>query len=176
VERIGSRQVYEGAIAGVRMDRFRYVDGTTSEREVVAHPGAVAILAHDERFIYLVRQPREAVGEPALLELPAGKLDVQGEEPLQTARRELAEEVGKQAGDWRELKRFYTSPGFAEEVVHLFLASELSDSDRREGDEERIEVVPWPLERLDDAIDACSDAKSLVGLLLFRSLRGAGRE
>jgi 8-oxo-dGTP pyrophosphatase MutT (NUDIX family) len=176
VERIGSKQVYAGTIAGVRIDRFRYADGSTSEREVVTHPGAVTIVAHDEHSIYLVRQPREAVGEPALLELPAGKLDVEGEGPLQTAKRELAEEVGKQAGAWRELKRFYTSPGFAEEIVHLFLATELSDTDRFEGDEERIKVVSWPLERLDDVIEACSDAKSLVGLLLFRSLRGAYRE
>ena len=76
----------------------------------------------------MVEQPREAVEEPALLELPAGKLDVEGETPLECAQRELAEEIGKSAGDWRELKSFYTSPGFANERVWLFLATELYDS------------------------------------------------
>src|ERR671925_1637212 len=117
MERIGSETVYEGRIARVRLDEFRYRDGSTSIREVVGHPGAVAIVAHDERSLYLVRQPREAVGEEALLELPAGKLDVPGESPLDCAKRELAEEVGKAAAEWQELKRFYTSPGFAEEGV-----------------------------------------------------------
>ena len=78
----------------MRIDSFRYADGEPAEREVVAHPGAVAIVAHDDEHVYLVRQPREAVGEPALLELPAGKLDVEGETPLECAQRELAEEIG----------------------------------------------------------------------------------
>ncbi len=128
MERIGSKTVCEGKIGSVRVDEFRHPDGSTSVREVVGHPGAVAMVAHDERFLYLVRQPREAVGEDALLELPAGKLDVPGEEPLDCARRELAEEVGKAASQWRELKRFYISPGFAEEEVTVYLATELEDA------------------------------------------------
>ena len=80
VERIGSKTRLRGRRSPtVRIDEFRYPDGSTAEREVVGHPGAVAMVAHDERFVYLVRQPREAVGEEALLELPAGKLDVEGE-------------------------------------------------------------------------------------------------
>jgi ADP-ribose pyrophosphatase len=155
MERIDSKSIYEGVIAHVRVDEFRHADGTTSVREVVGHPGAVAIVAHDERFIYLVRQPREAVREEALLEVPAGKLDVPGEDPVECAKRELAEEVGKAASQWRLLKAFYTSPGFAEE-------------------EERIEIVAWPLDDLDGAIEGCEDAKSLIGLLLFRELRRSG--
>ena len=81
----------------------------------VGHPGAVGILAYDDERVWLVRQPREAVGDPALLEIPAGKLDDEGETPEQTARRELAEEVGVAADDWRPLKRFHTSPGFTDE-------------------------------------------------------------
>src|SRR3954453_20672600 len=106
MERIDSKKVYEGKIATVRVDEFRYPDGSTAVREVIGHPGAVAVIAYDERFLYLVRQPREAVGEEPLLELPAGKLDVPGEAPLDCAKRELAEEVGKAASRWRELKRF----------------------------------------------------------------------
>src|SRR3954451_11079284 len=123
MERIGSEDVWEGKVGSVRIDEFRHADGSTSVREVVGHPGAVAMVAHDDRFLYLVRQPREAVGEDALLELPAGKLDVPDESPLECARRELAEEIGKSAVEWRELKRLYTSPGFAEEQVVVFLAT-----------------------------------------------------
>jgi 8-oxo-dGTP pyrophosphatase MutT (NUDIX family) len=175
MERIGSKTVWEGQIARVRIDEFRYPDGSTSRREVVGHPGAVAMVAHDEHFLYLVRQPREAVGEDALLELPAGKLDVPGESPIECAKRELAEEVGKAASEWRELKRFYTSPGFAEEHVIVYLATGLEGADAQPDTEERLEVVNWPLEDLDRAIEECADAKSLIGLLLFRELRRSGR-
>jgi 8-oxo-dGTP pyrophosphatase MutT (NUDIX family) len=171
MERIDSKTVWEGKIARVRIDEFRNADGSTSRREVVGHPGAVAMVAHDERFLYLVRQPREAVGEDALLELPAGKLDVPGESPIECAMRELAEEVGKAASQWRELKRFYTSPGFAEEQVIVYLATGLEKADAEPDIEERLEVVNWPLEDLDRAIAECADAKSLIGLLLFKELR-----
>ena len=165
--------MYEGRIAHVRLDEFRYPDGSTSVREVVGHPGAVAIVAHDGRFLYLVRQPREAVGEEALLELPAGKLDVAGESPLDCAKRELAEEVGKSASRWEELKRFYTSPGFAEEEVTVYLATDLEDVGATADDEERLEIVAWPLDELDRAIAECHDSKSLIGLLLFRQRRSS---
>jgi ADP-ribose pyrophosphatase len=166
MERIASKVVYEGRIATVRIDEFRYDDGSTEEREVVGHPGAVVIAAHDGETVWMVRQPREAVGEPALLELPAGKLDVAGESPLECAQRELAEEVGKSAGEWRELKRFYTSPGLLAERMTAFLATGLADVEA--SGEERLEVVPWPLAELERAIAECADAKSLVGLLLLR--------
>src|SRR5919198_5851659 len=146
MERIDSKTVYEGKIATVREDEFRYPDGSTATREVIGHPGAVAMVAHDDLHIYLVRQPREAVGEEALLELPAGKLDVEGESRLDCAKRELAEEVGKSAASWEELKRFYTSPGFAEEEVTLFLASRLTDVEHQPDPAERIQIVPWPLD------------------------------
>jgi 8-oxo-dGTP pyrophosphatase MutT (NUDIX family) len=168
MERIDSKTVYEGKIASVRVDRFRYSDGETAEREIVAHPGAVAIVAHDGDQLYLVRQPREAVGEEALLELPAGKLDVEGEAPLDCAKRELAEEVGVEAGEWRELKRIYTSPGFAEEVVHIFLATGLREVGSNPDAEERLEVERWPLTALDRAIAECLDSKSLIGLFLLK--------
>jgi len=174
MERIGSKSVYEGQIARVRIDEFRYPDGSTSMREIVGHPGAVAMVAHDERFLYLVRQPREAVWEEALLELPAGKLDVPGESPIDCAKRELAEEVGKSASEWRELKRFYTSPGFAEEQVIVYLATELADADAEPDSEERLQVVAWPLGELDRAIEECRDSKSLIGLLLLRQRSSAG--
>lgn len=172
MERISSRVVYEGHLT-VRVDEFRYSDGSTVEREVVAPPDAVAIIAHDEERLWLVRQPREAVGEEALLELPAGKLDVEGEGPLECAQRELREEVGKTAREWRQLKRLYPTPGVAAEEVTLFVATGLENADADRDPEERIEVVPWPLADLDRAIEQCADAKSLVGMLLFRESAGA---
>jgi 8-oxo-dGTP pyrophosphatase MutT (NUDIX family) len=171
MKRIDSKTVYEGKIAIVREDEFRYSDGSTATREVVRHPGAVAMVAHDDLHIYLVRQPREAVGEEALLELPAGKLDVPGESPLDCAKRELAEEVSKSASQWRELKRIYTSPGFANEEVIVYLATDLDDASADTEGEERLEIVAWPLADLDRAIDECRDSKSLIGMLLFRELR-----
>jgi 8-oxo-dGTP pyrophosphatase MutT (NUDIX family) len=168
-ERIGSETAWEGRIASVRVDRFRYDDGDEAEREIVAHPGAVAVVAHDGERIYLVRQPREAVGEAALLELPAGKLDEEGEEPVETAKRELAEEIGKGARDWKHLTSFYTSPGFADEECHVYLATDLFDERAEAPGGERIEIVAAPLADLDDLIAECRDSKTLVGLLWFRA-------
>jgi 8-oxo-dGTP pyrophosphatase MutT (NUDIX family) len=168
MERLSSKTVYEGRIAKVRLEEFRYEDGSVHEREVVDHPGAVAIVAHDGESVYMVRQPREPVNEPHLLEVPAGKLDVEGESRLECAQRELAEEVGRAATEWRELKRLYPSPGILEEEVTLFLATGLSEAEAEPDDDERLEVVPYPLDRIDDAIDECRDAKSLVGLMLLR--------
>ena len=170
MKRVSSKTVYEGKIARVRVDEFIYPDGSTATREVVGHPGAVAIVAYDEQHMFMVRQPREAVGEEALLELPAGKLDVKGETPLECAQRELAEEIGKSAGDWRELRSFYTSPGFANERVWLFLATELYDTPERRQTDERIQIVEFPLDDLDTAIGRCEDAKSLIGLMMLKEL------
>src|SRR5687768_11650942 len=121
MERIGGKVVWAGRIGRVRVNRFRYEDGEEAEREIVEHPGAVGIVAHDGERLWLVKQPREAVNEPALLELPAGKLDEEGESPLETAQRELAEEIGKGAHSWQHLTSFYTSPGFTDEECHVFM-------------------------------------------------------
>jgi ADP-ribose pyrophosphatase len=169
VERIDSDTVWQGRIATVRVDRFRYDDGDEAEREIVAHPGSVAVVAHNGEHLYLVQQPREAVNEPALLELPAGKLDEDGEEPLDTAKRELAEEIGKGARTWSHLTSFYTSPGFVDEECHVYLATDLYDESAEADENERIEVVTVPLAELDEAIRGCRDAKSLAGLLWFRA-------
>src|SRR4051794_38853341 len=118
-ERVDSEEVWKGRIVSVRSEHWRHEDGEVVEREMVAHPGAVAVVAHDGEQLYLVRQPREPVGEPALLELPAGKLDEEGEDALATAKRELAEEIGKGARSWRHLTTFWSSPGFSDEEIHV---------------------------------------------------------
>jgi 8-oxo-dGTP pyrophosphatase MutT (NUDIX family) len=168
-ERIDSKTVWEGQIATVRVDRIRYDDGDEADRERVSHPGAVAVVAHDGERIFLVRQPREAVDEQSLLELPAGKLAAEGEGPLETAKRELAEEIGKGARTWRHLTTFYTSPGFVEEVCHVYVATDLYDESAEAEEDERIEIVEAPLAELDAVIEECHDAKTLVGLLWFRA-------
>ena len=175
MKRVRGETVFEGKVFSIRSETFRYPDGTESEREKVAHPGAVAILPYDEKEMWLVRQPREAVGEPALLEAPAGKLDVEGETRLECARRELSEEVGLRAEVWEEWKRFFTTPGFADEEMTIFGATGLSEIEDFEPDPaERIEIVRWPLSDLDGAIEACRDAASLIAFFILRSrLRGS---
>jgi 8-oxo-dGTP pyrophosphatase MutT (NUDIX family) len=168
-ERIDSKTAWEGQIATVHVDRIRYDDGNEADRERVSHPGAVAVVAHDGERLFLVRQPREAVDEQSLLELPAGKLDAEGEGPLETAKRELAEEIGKGARTWRHLTTFYTSPGFVEEVCHVYVATDLYDESAEAEEDERIEIVEAPLAELDAVIQGCHDAKTLVGLLWFRA-------
>ena len=169
MERIGGEVVWEGKIATVRVDRFRYEDGKEAEREIVEHPGAAGVVAHDGERVYLVRQPREAVDDPGLLELPAGKLDEEGESPLDTAQRELAEEIGKGARTWQHLTSFYTLPGFTNEECHLFMATDLYDESSEGDEDERIEIVEVPLSRLDQTIRDCRDSKTLIGLLWLRA-------
>ena len=166
-ELIDEHVAWEGHVVRAGTQRFRHADGQEVTRDKVWHPGAAGIVAVDEQFVWLTRQPREAAGQGDSLEIPAGKLDVPGESPEQMARRELSEEISKQAENWRELCWFFTSPGFSDERVWLYLATGLSDaSDGAQADEdERIEIVPWPLEDLSGALAQCRDSKSLIGLL-----------
>jgi 8-oxo-dGTP pyrophosphatase MutT (NUDIX family) len=172
-EPLGGEQIWQGRIVGVREERFRYPDGEEVSREVVTHPGAVGIVVHDDECVYLIRQPREAVLEPDMLEIPAGRLDKPGEDPLPAAQRELAEEIGRAAGGWEHLRTFYPSVGVNRETVHLYRATTLTEASADSGENERIELVAWPLADLDGALAAASDAKTIIGLFLLRDhLRG----
>jgi 8-oxo-dGTP pyrophosphatase MutT (NUDIX family) len=164
-EQTGASKEWEGSQFSVEVGTFRHADGEEVERQIVRRMPAVAMVAVDDLHVWLVRQPREAAGEPDLLELPAGKLDKEGEEPLETAKRELAEEIGKAASDWSEIASFWTSPGLTSERCTVYLASGLSDASADSGENERIEVIPWPLSDLDSAITGCHDSKSLIGLI-----------
>jgi 8-oxo-dGTP pyrophosphatase MutT (NUDIX family) len=168
-ERLESRTVFEGAVFDVREGRFRHEDGEAVTRQWVVHPGSVGIVAHDGEHVWLVRQPREAAGEPDLLELPAGKLDEEGETPLECGVRELAEEIGKAAAEWEHLATYFTSAGFTDEQCHIFLATGLSDEPGQQIAGERIDIEPHPLTELDAAITNCRDAKTLIGLQLLRA-------
>jgi ADP-ribose pyrophosphatase len=161
--------IYDGPRFGVHRARF---PGDRT-REWVSAPASVAVVPYDDASVYLVRQPREAVRRGDVLEVPAGIMDVEGESALETGKRELVEEIGMEAQEWTEATSFYSSIGFVDEVVHVFLATGL----RRVGDadqsgEEQIELVAWPLADLDALIDANQDAKTLVGLLWLRRALG----
>jgi ADP-ribose pyrophosphatase len=173
--RIASATKFAGRIITVTDDTFRYADGKTADREIVRTTGAVAIVAVDDDHVWLVRQPREAVGDPDSLELPAGRLDKDGESPLQSAERELAEEIGQVAGRWTPLKSYRSSVGFTDEVVHLFLAEDLraAEGEHDSGEDERIEIVRRPLTELAELIAEVSDSKTLIGLLLLERRRSA---
>jgi len=168
-ERIDTEDIWQGHVGGVRVDTFRYADGGEARREVFTHPGAVSILPFDGERIWLVRQPREPVGEPELLELPAGKIDKPGEELADLALRELQEEIGKGARTVRHLCTFYNSPGLLTEEHHLYLATDLYDSRQDSGEEERIEIQTLHVADLDAAIPGIKDAATLIGLLWFRA-------
>jgi 8-oxo-dGTP pyrophosphatase MutT (NUDIX family) len=158
---------WRGRLLAAGRETYRYSDGRQNTFDKVWHPGAVAIVAYDESSVWLVRQPREGARLQASLEIPAGKRDRAGEPLLDLAVRELAEEVGKQAGDWRQLLTFLPSPGYCDEQVTIFTATGLSDATGGPAPEEdeRIEIVPWPLGDLEGAVAATSDAKTLIGLL-----------
>ena len=156
-----SRTVYDGTLVDVTLERWG-----EHEREIVEHPGAVAIVAVDrEERVTLVRQLREPARKE-LLELPAGTLE-EGEEPLATARRELEEETGQTGGEWRELAAFYTTPGFCRERMHLFVAEGVEEGEARQEADESIELVRVPLGELRGRVRELEDAKTIAGLLLY---------
>ncbi|MGE5407944.1 MAG: methyltransferase domain-containing protein [Syntrophothermus sp.] len=173
MRQLSAETVFAGRIFDVVRRRYRRGDGRGYEREVVQHPGAVGIVAHDDRFVHLVRQPREAVGEERLLEIPAGTLDVEGETELECAQRELAEEVGLAAERWESLRAIYPTPGWADETTTIFLATGLREVEAEADHDEEIEVVRWPLDDLGGALAEAKDAKTLVGLLLLRDRLGS---
>jgi ADP-ribose pyrophosphatase len=183
---VDSRIIHRGHYLTFRIDTVERTDGTRAERDVVGHPGAVAILAiDDEDRVLMVRQYRSPAGR-TLLEVPAGTLDVDPdtgavEDPSLAAPRELEEETGFRAGSIRLLTSFWTAPGFATELMHLYLASDLTPADgARLGpdEDERLELERVPWAEAIAAVDGgeVADAKSIVALLwLDRLRRGDGR-
>jgi ADP-ribose pyrophosphatase len=156
---------FAGRLLRLRVDDIVREDGFTATREIVEHPGAVAIVAWDGSRVALVRQWRHAAGD-ALLEVPAGTLEP-GEAPLETARRELGEEMAIAAGQWEQGPSFFTAPGFCTQRLTLFLATDLVESRVSAPDDERLEPSWLPLEDALRAVEtgAIRDAKSIVGVL-----------
>ena len=152
---VSSAELARGRLVAVRTDKVRMPDGELAERDVVIHPGAVAVLVLDDaQQVLLIRQYRHPVGR-LLWEIPAGLRDVSGEPPWATARRELLEEAGYRARDWRVLADYYTSPGFSTERLRVFLARDLEFVPESERDfvpeAEETQLVPAWLP-LDEAV------------------------
>jgi ADP-ribose pyrophosphatase len=163
-----ARSVYEGRLLGLTVERWG-----ENEREIVEHPGAVAIVAvDDEGYVTLVRQLREATRQ-RLLELPAGTAEP-GEAPLETARRELQEECGLTGGEWHELAAFWTTPGFCRERMHLFAAEGVERGEASPAADEELELVRWPIAAVGERLHEIEDAKTLAGLLLYLRTRSQG--
>ena len=152
-------------------------DGESFTRSVVRHPGAAVVVPVEGGEAILVRQWRAAAGR-ALLEVPAGKRDVAGEEPEATAARELEEEIGRRPGRLTKLAEFYNSPGFTDEYTHLYCATELSETERRgvSAEERAMSIERVRLADVPALVAARQvvDAKSIIGLLLTRQLLGDG--
>lgn len=161
-----SRIAYDGRLFDVVIEEW---DGRA--REIVQHPGSTAVVAVHDGAVVLVRQLREPARKQ-LLELPAGTLE-DGEEPLASAQRELAEEVGLHGGRWRELGGFWTSPGFLREYMHVFLAEALEAGEADPDDDEEVEIVRWPVAEIAGRVGELEDAKTIAGLLLYLRSRNS---
>ena len=162
-----SERIYEGRIINLRVDIVELSTGKQTKREIVEHDGCVAIVPLDaEDNVLLVRQYRKAA-EKSMLEIPAGGIE-SVEDPLECARRELAEETGFAAKQWEKLNYFYTSPGFCTELMHMFVASELTPNKLIADSDENIELVRVPLTDIAGLIESgeICDAKSIAGLLM----------
>jgi ADP-ribose pyrophosphatase len=174
MEFLSREALHEGKHVDFVSKRYRRADGSEVEREVIEHPGSVAVLAHDEEFAYLVAQPREAVEEDELLEIPAGTLDVEGESELECAQRELAEEAELRAESWSLLHVIYPSPGFLTEKVTIFEATGLSPASGERDDDEEIEIVRLPLAEIEEALPEIRDATTVIALLRLKERLSAG--
>jgi ADP-ribose pyrophosphatase len=161
-----SRVVYDGRLFDVTVERWG-----DHEREIVDHPGAVAIVAIDrEDRVVLVSQLREPARK-ILVELPAGTLEA-SEGALDCAKRELREETGLRGGRWRDGPRFWTTPGFCRELMHVFVAEELDEGEQESEADEKIELVRIPIVDLPALLPALEDAKTLAGLSAYLRERG----
>ena len=169
---LASRRIYTGKVINLDVDQVRFPDGSSGELDIVRHPGAAAVvpLASDpgsaDPTILMLRQYRYATGGE-LWEIPAGRLAHPGEAPEACARRELEEEAGVTAGTLQRLTTVWTTPGFTDEAIHLFVASDLTPTAHAREPDEFIDVVPRALSEVLEMIgrgDVC-DAKTVVGIL-----------
>lgn len=165
--------IYDGKIVRLMSIDVELPNGKTSKREVIRHPGGSAVVAFNEKGeIALVRQYRTAMGR-FMLELPAGKLD-RGEDPFVAAKRELAEETGMRATNWSKLGEYISSPGFCDEVIHLYVAQGESLGERHLDEDEFVDVIWMPFHEAVQSVTTglISDGKSICGILLAQQKRG----
>jgi ADP-ribose diphosphatase len=172
---VSAKCIYEGRIVTLYEREVRLPNGHTARLEIVHHPGAAAVVPlHEDGTVTMVHQYRHAAGG-WLYEVPAGLLEA-GESPEDCAARELAEETGLAAASLTPLITYRTTPGFSDEVIHLFLASGLTQGESDLGDDEVLEVVRVPLGQALDQIGRgeITDGKTIIGLLAAERAGGAG--
>jgi ADP-ribose pyrophosphatase len=170
---LGSKEVFDGKIINVRVDEIEMSGGRRATRETVEYPGAVVVIALGaDGEVTMVRQYRHSIGR-YLLEFPAGGLEP-GEEPMLSAQRELREEAGLEAGTWTPLGSFFSSPGFANEILHVFLAEDLRPGHADTDEDEDLQVVRYKVSDLYAHPEQLQDAKSLAALILLQKARGGG--
>ena len=174
--KIGGTRVYHGRIISVDLDEVRFPDGSTGTLEMIRHPGASAVVPvlgepGDDPEILLIRQYRYAADQ-FLYEIPAGRLDP-GESPADCARRELQEETGYSAGRVEHVFTMYTTPGFTDEKIHLFLATGLVAGQAHREADEFMELVPTRLSRALSMVEQgeIQDAKTALALLYAAGFR-----
>ncbi|MBS7650851.1 NUDIX hydrolase [Candidatus Bathyarchaeota archaeon] len=174
-ELVSSTRIYDGKIINLRVDQIKLPDGSLHQREIVEHPGAVAILpVLDDGRILLIRQYRHAVGK-ILLEIPAGTL-AKDEDPKECARRELLEETGYMAESITELFSCYLAPGYSSERIHIYQASGLRMVGSRRDADEYIELEPVTVDEVEAMIRnrQIQDAKTIAGVTFYLWRRGLG--
>ncbi|MCK8828497.1 NUDIX hydrolase [Natroniella acetigena] len=167
---ISSEQIYQGQVVNLKVDQVQLPNGNNSKREIVKHSGGVAVIPYQAGKVTLVEQFRKPA-EKVILELPAGKLEPDEEiEPC--ALRELEEETGYQASSLQKLTSFYTSPGFTDEVIHLFLATDLEKSEQQTDPDEFIKLRDLKIEQVTKMLveGEFEDAKTIIGLQYLLSI------
>ena len=168
---IGSEKIFEGRVIKVKRDTVELPNGHTSTREVVEHPGGVAIVpVDDEGYVYMVRQYRYPLGR-LCLELPAGKLEY-GEDHRECGIRELGEETGMECEDYRYLGVFCPSPGFCQELIHIYMATGLKQGAVHPDEDEFLEIEKYHIDELINMIreGKLQDGKTVIGLLLAKDV------
>ncbi|CAM2806081.1 NUDIX hydrolase [Paenibacillus sediminis] len=172
---IATQPIFTGKVISLQVDTVQLPNGKTSTREIVKHPGAVAVLAIKDGRMLLVDQYRQAMGRTEL-EIPAGKLEA-GEDPLDAAKRELEEETGYRPRSIRRLHSFYTSPGFADEIIHLYVTEDLEEGQYAPDEDEFLHNIEVTLDEAWDLIanGRISDAKTIMAVQAWQLYHLTGK-
>ncbi|MBM7559691.1 NUDIX domain-containing protein [Marinitoga litoralis] len=172
-KQLKEEKIFSGVLLDVRKSTVELPNGKESTREYVVHPGAVAVLPVEGEYVYLVEQYRFPIRN-SLLEIPAGKFDKPGEEPLECGKRELEEEIGKKAKTWEYLGYIYTTPGFSNEVIHLYLAKDFENTEMNLDEDEFLEVKKLKIDEFENMImkNEITDAKTIAAYTRAKLLGG----